>query len=202
MSILLTRRSMILGVSAVAFAATLPAMPVQAQALDQARALVDALVADVNAVIASGGSEAQMIQQFAGIFDRYADVPTIARYALGADARAASPQQLEAFTAAFRGYIARKYGKRFREFIGGQIVVNAAREVPNGIEVETTAVLRNASPFRVDWHVSAASGRMAFFNIVIEGVNMLLSERTEIQALLDQRGRDIGRLTADLANLG
>ena len=199
MSIILSRRSLILGAAAVTALATAPAY---AQGVDQARQLVDSIVADVNAVIASGASEAQMIQQFAGIFDRYADVPTIARYSLGADARAATAPQLEAFTVAFRGYIARKYGKRFREFVGGQIIVNGAREVPNGIEVETTAVLRNSSPFRVDWHVSAASGRMAFFNIIIEGVNMLLSERTEIQALLDQRGRSIDRLTADLANMG
>jgi phospholipid transport system substrate-binding protein len=64
--------------------------------------------------------------------------------------------------------------------------------------VQTTAILVGQSPFRVDFWVSDASGRTKFFNIIIEGVNMLLSERSEIQAMLDQRRRDIDRLIADL----
>lgn len=191
----LSRRALL---GSVALLPLLAAVPVWAVSLDVARTLVDGLVADVNAVIASGRSEPQMLSDFEGIFDRYADVPTIARYALGNDARSASEAQLTRFTAAFRTYIARKYGRRFREFIGGQIVVVEARDVPNGVEVETTAILQGESPFRVDFQVSDRSGRAAFFNIIIEGVNMLLSERTEIQAMLDARGRDIDRLIADL----
>jgi len=195
MTLSLNRRALLGSVLLSPFLAALPAWAVP---LDVARTLVDGLVADVNAVIASGRSEGQMLSDFEGIFDRYADVPTIARYALGNDARTASEAQLRGFTAAFRTYIARKYGRRFREFIGGQIVVVQARDVPNGVEVETTAILQGQSPFRVDFQVSDRSGRAAFFNIIIEGVNMLLSERIEVQAMLDARGRSIDRLIAEL----
>jgi phospholipid transport system substrate-binding protein len=193
---ILTRRALLGATAAFALTAALPAGAV---GLETARSLVDGLVADVNAVIASGRSEGQMLRDFEGIFDRYADVPTIARYALGSDARSASAGQLASFTAAFRTYIAHKYGRRFREFIGGQIVVVEARNVPNGVEVETTAILSGQSPFRVDFQVSDASGRVAFFNMIIEGVNMLLAERAEIQAMLDARGRNLDQLIADLA---
>ena len=172
--------------------------PAFALSTSEAQRLVDLLVADVNAVIASGASEEAMLRQFEVIFDKYADVPTIARYTLGSDARSASRAQLTAYTAAFRTYIARKYGRRFREFIGGQIEVQTAREVPNGIEVETTAILQGQSPFRVDFWVSDGSGSTKFFNIIIEGVNMLLSERTEIQAMLDQQGGSLDALIATL----
>lgn len=197
MTFALTRRAVLAG--AVAAGAMLgAARPALAVNPDVARGLVDLLVNDVNAVIASGKSEEAMLRDFETIFDRYADVPTIAAYTLGPDWRRATPDQRTRYIAAFRTYIARKYGRRFREFIGGEIVVRGARTVPNGVEVETTAVLVGESPFRVDFWVSDASGRMAFFNIIIEGVNMLLSERTEILARLDQRGGDIDRLIADL----
>ena len=49
----------------------------------EAEILVTNLVADINAVISSGNSEAAMVRQFEKIFQSYADVPTIARYALG-----------------------------------------------------------------------------------------------------------------------
>ena len=191
-----SRRAFLAGGAALAAALAAPA---QAQDTASARALVEQLVANVNAVIASGQSEDRMIAQFAQVFLAYADAPTIARYSLGADARSATPDQLARYTQAFANYLAEKYGRRFREFIGGQVVVREARVVPNGIEVETTAVFQNQAPFRVDFQVSAASGQLRFFNVIIEGVNMLLSERTEIQAMLDQRGGDIERLIADLS---
>ena len=191
-----SRRAFLAGGAALA---AMLAAPAQAQDTASARALVEQLVANVNAVIASGQSEDRMIAQFAQVFLAYADAPTIARYSLGADARSATPDQLARYTQAFANYLAEKYGRRFREFIGGQVVVREARAVPNGIEVETTAVFQNQAPFRVDFQVSAASGQLRFFNVIIEGVNMLLSERTEIQAMLDQRGGDIERLIADLS---
>ncbi len=192
----LTRRDLLAGAAALA---TVIALPAQAMTLGQAQAHVEQLLAEVNRIIASGAPESVMIGEFGGVFDRFADVPTIARYALGVDARAASAGQLRSFTAAFRDYIARKYGRRFREFIGGRVEFVTARQIPNGIEVETRAVLQGQAPFRVDWHVSDASGRIAFFNIIIDGVNMLLAERTEIQAMLDQRGGSLDRLTRDIA---
>ena len=167
----------------------------------EARSLVDLLVADINAVIASGKSEAEMIKDFEGIFDRYADVPIMARYALGADARSASAAQMKAFTEAFRTYISAKYGRRFREFIGGRIDVQGESAIPRGVQVETMAKLRGQAPFRVDFHVSDASGKALFFNIIIEGIDMLLSERTEIGAMLDQRRGDLDRLITDLRAL-
>lgn len=182
-------------------ALSLSPLPAFAQDVAASRALVDRLVAEVNAVIASGQPEDRMIRQFAAIFQSYADAPTIARYSLGADARAATPDQLSRYAQAFSTYVARKYGSRFREFIGGRVEVEGARAVPNGIEVTTTAIFQNQAPFRVDFWVSEATGRPLFFNIVIEGVNMLLTERAEIQAMLDQRGGDLDRLIADLSGM-
>jgi phospholipid transport system substrate-binding protein len=194
----ISTRRRFLGQSVAIGALVALAGPALAVNVDAARGLVDLLVRDVNAVIASGKSEEGMLRDFEAIFDRYADVPTIAAYTLGPEWRRATPDQRTRFIAAFKTYIARKYGRRFREFIGGQIVVREARVVPNGVEVETTAVLVGESPFRVDFWVSDGSGRTLFFNIIIEGINMLLSERTEILARLDQRGGDIDRLIADL----
>ena len=169
-------------------------------AVSEADALrhVQGLVAEVNAVIASGQSEAQMLLQFEGIFDRYADVPTIAGYVLGVERRSASPTQLTAFTRAYKTYIARKYGRRFREFIGGEVQVTGTRPLPRGVEVTAIAVLRGRAPFQVDFHVEDSRGRPLFFNIIIEGINMLLSERAEILALLDSKGGDLNRMIAEL----
>ena len=165
-----------------------------------AEVLVANLVDDINAVISSGSSELVMVKQFEEIFKLYADVPTIARYALGNDARALSKSQMEKFTKIYSVYVSHKYGRRFREFIGGKIVVQKSRPIKSFFEVETLAHLKGWEPFTVSFLVSNRSGKLLFFNMFIEGINMLLSERTEIGAMLDKRRGDIQRVMEDLQN--
>ncbi|MCV2881648.1 phospholipid-binding protein MlaC [Actibacterium sp. XHP0104] len=188
--------------TAAAAAALAPALPAQALTTSQASALIDRVIADINAVINSGKSEAVMIREFERIFTTYADVPIIARSALGVAARSASSAQLNRFTEAFRGYMARKYGKRFREFIGGRLEVKGAKPVKSFYEVKTTAFLQGHSPFEVTFLVSDKSGRDLFFNMLIEGVNMLATERTEIGAMLDRNRGNVDALISDLQSAG
>lgn len=181
--------------------AVLP-VPAFSQTEAAAKALVTSVVTDINRVIESGKSEKAMLRDFEKIFAQYADVPIMARYALGADARSASPTQLKQFTAAFQGYISRKYGRRFREFIGGEVDVRNARRIKAGFEVRTMVKLRGSAPFDVTFLVSDKSGRDKFYNMFIEGVNLLLTERTEIGAMLDARKGNLNQLITDLKKTG
>ena len=180
------------------------ALPRGAFALNdtQARALIQKAVDDVNRAIASGKTGPALYADFERIFTRYADVNVIARSALGVAARSASPAQMSAFTKAFTGYLSRKYGKRFREFVGARFEIAGARPVKTFYEVKTTAFLRGQAPFEVLWQVSDRSGADKFFNLIIEGVNMLAAERTEIGAMLDRRRGNVDALIADLRSAG
>lgn len=196
-SLHLTRRAFGAGLAAgtgfLAFA-----LPVRALTVDQARGLIDKAIGDVNATINSGKSEQQMYGDFEHIFATYADVATIARSALGPASRTASSAQMASFTKAYQAYISRKYGRRFREFIGGKIEVTDARPYKSYYEVISTATLQGQAPFDLRWWVGDKSGKNLFFNIIIEGVNMLASERTEIGSILDKNGGDIEKLIAVL----
>ncbi|MBZ4023605.1 ABC transporter [Rhodobacter sp. TJ_12] len=193
------RRQLILGAGAtVLTVGVLGPQPALALNDAQARALISRAVNDVNAAIDSGRTGPALYAQFEAIFTKYADVPTIARSALGVASRRASSAQMAAFTTAFRGYISRKYGQRFREFIGARFEVEGARKVKTFYEVKTVAHLRGQAPFEALWHVSDRSGKNLFFNIIIEGVNMLAAERTELGAMLDARRGNLDALIADL----
>jgi phospholipid transport system substrate-binding protein len=197
-----SRRAVIAGLMAGAAALSL-AGPAAALTTAEARDLVDKVVNDINRVINSGGSLDQMVVQFEQIFNKYADVDIIAQSSLGIAFRRATPAQRRAYVAAFRGYIARKYGKRFREFIGGKIEVTGARQIKSGIyEVSSLAELRGESPFDLKWLVSDKAGRNLFFNMIIDGVNMLATERQEIGSMLDRNGGNIDKLVAELKHSG
>ncbi|MCF6234330.1 MAG: ABC transporter substrate-binding protein [Rhodobacteraceae bacterium] len=197
----LYRRSFVTSLLAAPFLAAMP-LPALAISESAARSLVTKMVDDINKVIASGKSESAMIRDFEKLFIKYADVPIMARYAMGVDGRRASKSQLRNFTKAFQGYISRKYGRRFREFIGGKLEVKSTRKIKTGYEVKCIAFLQNSSPFEVTFLVSDKSGRDKFYNMFIEGINLLLTERTEIGAMLDRRKGNIDNMTSDLKNAG
>ena len=116
------------------------------------------------------------------------------------DGRAASASQKRAFTQAFQGYVGRKYGKRFREFIGGRIEVQDAKQVKSFYEVRTITTITGHAPFEVVFVVSDHNGR--FIDMKIEGISLVKSERSEIGAMLDRRRGDLNKLIADLKTAG
>jgi phospholipid transport system substrate-binding protein len=186
-----------------ATSAMLPlATPALALSEGQATNHVTKLVAAINKVIASGKPESRMIQDFEKIFVKYSDVKYLASYALGVEGRRASTGQKRAFAKAFQGYIARKYGKRFRSFIGGRLDVQSTKTVKSHIEVKAMARLKGQAPFDVTFYVSDKSGKPLFYNMYIEGINMLLTERTEIGAMLDKRKGNLDQLIKDLKTAG
>ncbi|WP_410218376.1 phospholipid-binding protein MlaC [Paracoccus sp. (in: a-proteobacteria)] len=198
-----TDRRGFLGVMACAgVAAMIPWRPAFALDANGAHALIDRSLDEVYQVINSGRPAAQMYQEFEAIFARYADVDVIARSALGPAARQAGAAEFAAYKQAFQGYIGRKYGKRFREFIGSRIEVTGARPLKSFYAVTSVAYLNGRAPMEVEWHVSDRSGQDLYFNIIIEGVNMLASERAEIAAMLARRQGDLAALTADLQQAG
>jgi phospholipid transport system substrate-binding protein len=167
---------------------------------DAAVKVVDKAVSDINQIINSGDTERKMLRSFEKVFNTYADVPTIAKYALGRDVRTASALQINDYTKAFSTYFATKYGKRFREFIGGTIEIVSVEKVKKYYLVNTIAHMPAYEPFDVDFLVSEQKGRPLIFNLIIEGVNMLLAERQEIGALLDRNSGKIDTLIGDLKN--
>lgn len=196
----LTRRNAIVGMAAVA--GVTPALPAFALTKGEAEKLINRLTADVLGTINSGKSKNAMFRDFEGIFGRYADVPLIAQKALGPTWRSASAAQRKAYVKAFRGYMARFYGKRFEEFRGGKITVKKSRKTSGGYLVDTTVALRGTAPFSAQWHVIDARGKTLMYNLFLEGVSVLSDVRVQIGSMLDNRGGSIDKLTAHLKTAG
>jgi len=190
----LTRRSF------VALAAAMAALPGAAFAVTEksAIALVEKVVADINKIINSGKSEAAMIKDFESVFANYAHVDVIARYVLGPDARSLSAGKFSEYEAAFQVYMARKYGRRFREFIGGYVSVQGASQKKKFVEVDTVAKLAGTAPFEVGFMVSDFNGKERFHDMKIEGVSVLSLEQSEVQAMLDSNKGNIDALIKQL----
>lgn len=196
-----TRRGVVRAAMAMTAMGLLPGRALALGAAE-AGALVEQVAQEITRIINSGQSEAAMIRDFERMMVRYGDLPTIAQSVLGPPARGATPGQIAAFAEAFQGYMARKYGRRFREFVGGTVTVTGAQDTGRYVEVLSSVSIPGQGPFEVRFRVWDRSGKPLFIDLLIEGVSLVISERSEIGSLLDRNGGSIDATTAALRGLG
>ena len=191
------RRLILLGLASI-----LASKPALAISKRNAVALVEDLVADITLMIRSEKTDTELTVLFERIVSKYADMNVIARSTLGPHARTASKPQLQKFRKAFQGYFARKYSKQFKGFSGNQIILTNSRDRGKFFEVSASIDVEGSANVDVTFRVSDRSGEPRFFDIILEGISLLSSERVEIGALLDKRQGDINRLIIDIEELG
>ena len=178
--------------------AGLYASPVFAFKKSDAEKLIKNLTNDVLGAVNEQKSKDIMFSRFEEIFSKYADVPLIARKALGPTWRGASKAQRSAYVSAFRGYMARYYGKRFEEFLGSEIIVSNSRKTSGGFLVGSKIILKDGSSYQAQWHVIDARGKYLMYNLFLEGVSVLSDVRVQIGSMLDKRAGSIDRLIEHL----
>ena len=178
--------------------AGLYAPPVFAFKKSDAEKLIKDLTNDVLGAVNEQKSEDVLFSRFEEIFSKYADVPLIARKALGPTWRGASKAQRSAYVSAFKGYMARYYGKRFEEFIGSEIIVINSRKTSGGFLVSSNIILKDGSSYQAQWHVIDARGKYLMYNLFLEGVSVLSDVRVQIGSMLDKRAGSIDRLIEHL----
>lgn len=153
-------------------------------------------------VVNSGTNEAGVAKEFEKLLGQYADMPVISRSVLGPIARSTSQSDLAAFSNVLPGYLSRKYSSQFHEFKGGSLAVSGTRDRGKFIEVTSTARVPGKSAIDVTFRVWDRSGSAKFIDLLVEGVSLVTTERSEIGALLDQRGGSVSRLARDMKKLG
>ena len=161
-----------------------------------AEKLIGAALGDIQSAIDSGARGEELFARFEVIFREYADVAYITRGVLGRGVEA-DEKQIAEFSDAFVTYMSRKYGKWFEVIIGATLELE--RLVPltkERYEARASANLRDFDPFEVTFLLHTRGGRDMFYNMEVEGVNVMLAERAELRRVLDGLGGDIDRLTA------
>ena len=157
---------------------------------------------DIFFIINNNQNDENKKKSLINLFDKYADVPIIARAVLGSPWRQLSPVERSNFINAFRLYLAKKYIAQFSEFTGAEMLIERSRDSGGkaGIMVETRLLMPGSAPIKVGWQVSDASGRFKMIDVKIEGVSLLTTERGEIRNQYSKEGRSISKLINSLLN--
>ena len=130
------------------------------------------------------------------LVDRF-DMAAISKFVLGRYWRSTNEAQRVAFQQLFVDFIVRSYSVRFSEYLGeGLKVMGSSAEDRGTIVVHSRIDMPSSEDIRVDWQLRHADDDFAIVDIIVEGVSMNVTHRSEFASMINDRGGVNGLIEA------
>ena len=139
--------------------------------------------------------QSERLTRFRELFHADFDGPGIARFVLGRYWRSANEQEQQEFLRLFEDYVVFVYGTRLSNFNGETFRVRSSRTDESGTVVSSDIVGPSGdAPIKVDWRLITDKGAFKINDVVIEGISMLVTQRSEFASVIQRHGGQVGGL--------
>jgi phospholipid transport system substrate-binding protein len=130
--------------------------------------------------------------RFRELFHNDFDSPGIARFVLGRYWRIASPEEQKEFLKLFEDYVVYVYTARLSDFEGEQFKINGSRSDQDTVVVSTDVITPGApQPLKVDWRLVNDDGAYKIADVIVDGVSMLVTQRSEFASVIQRHGGQV-----------
>ena len=167
---------------------------------DGATKFIETLADDaVQSLTAQNLEKKERIKRFRTLLNNNFAVDAIGRWVLGRYWRKATKEEQEEYSALFEDLIVATYVNRFEEFSGETLKVIKAISQNGKDAIVKSEIIRPAGqpPVRVDWRVRSPNGAYKIVDVLVEGVSMSQTQRSEFSSVIKREGGEIaGLLTA------
>jgi phospholipid transport system substrate-binding protein len=138
--------------------------------------------------------QTERLARFRELFEADFDGPGIARFVLGRYWRSASQQEQQEFLKLFDDYVVFVYGTRLANFNGESFKVRGSRTEESGVIVSTDVINPGEAPIKIDWRLVTVNGAFKINDIIIEGISMMVTQRSEFASVIQRHGGQVSGL--------
>jgi phospholipid transport system substrate-binding protein len=137
----------------------------------------------------------ERLARFRELFQADFDGPGIARFVLGRYWRSASQEEQQEFLRLFEDYVVFVYGTRFSSLSGETLRIRGSRSEETGVIVSTDIINPGGeAPVKIDWRLVTDSGAFKINDVVIEGISMMVTQRSEFASVIQRHGGQVSGL--------
>jgi len=143
----------------------------------------------------------ERITRFRELLDSYFAVRTIGQWVLGRYWRRASPEERDAYLALFEDLIVATYADRFTRYSGETLkVTRTLVSEDSGDVLVFSEIMRPETnqPLSVLWRVRERNGDLKIVDVIVEGVSMGQTQRSEFGAVIRRNGGKVSALIEEL----
>lgn len=129
------------------------------------------------------------------------DVDTLSRIVLGRHWRRATPAQQAEYRRLFEAFIVSVYISRIARYSGENLSITGALASRRNIVIVKSLIHRprpGMPPVAVDWLVSRSATGYHVIDVVVSGVSMAITQRSEFASIIQSAGGDIEGLLVAL----
>ncbi len=124
------------------------------------------------------------------------DLATIARFVAGPAIRGASPESRQAYQAAFEQNLIVTYGAQLADYDGATLTVGRVRSQDDRLAVVSSRLdRRDGAPVGIDWRLKRIGESWKIIDLIVEGVSMAQTQRSEFAAARQAAGGSLDNLT-------
>ncbi len=134
------------------------------------------------------------------LMNEYFYVPGIAQWVLGRFWRQASSEERDEYVALFEDLMVESYVDRFASYSGESLAI-IKTDIRNERDVIVSSTLvrpESNEPVAVDWRVRARGDAYKVVDIMVEGVSMGQTQRSEFASAIKNNGGDISKFLTEL----
>jgi phospholipid transport system substrate-binding protein len=171
-------------------ALALLATPGRADDASEAEAIVRETIDQVLEVLAKKDLSAdQRVKQIEEIAYQRFDFATISRLVVARRWNEFTPEQQEEFLAQFKLLLSRSYGTRINRYEQEKVAILGHRVEPRGdVTVKTRIEGGSADGIEVDYRLRKREGPWLVIDVIIEGVSLVSSYRSQFKEILGHGG--------------
>ncbi len=143
----------------------------------------------IAALRAPGASLEAREAQFRKLLSEGFDLAFIGRFVLGRYWRQATPEQRTDYMALFSEYVLQTYSSRLGGYAGETMAILSERPAGTKDMLVSTRIERpSGPPILADWRVRTSGERYRVIDIMVEGVSMVVTQRSEFAAVVQRHG--------------
>lgn len=170
--------------------------------LKEVRQYVDTVGNQVLAVVNGAGSDEQKQTQLRQLFVDNVDIDWMGHFVLGRYWQQASEAERAQYIDAYKKYLLKHYTVNFADYTGSKYTVTGVKGESKG---RYLVMMKIKSPQAQKQETQAgyrlytgANGQLKIIDIIIEGVSLLSTQRSEFSSVVQQKG--LGGLIQELEN--
>lgn len=135
----------------------------------------------------------ERVNRFRALMDKYFAWRGIAQWVLGRYWPRATPEQQKQYLDLYQELMILTYVDRFTNYHGERLAVLNSETVDGRDVLVFTQLNRPNSPdpLKVEWRVRARSGEFKIVDIMVEGVSMGQTQRSEFASAIKQQGENL-----------
>ena len=164
--------------------------PTMAATPEAAKAFVDSFASKVLEIVRNDGSASEKQQKIEHLFSDKVDIDFIAKFVLGPSWRTATPEQQQAYVAAYKPFILKNYSGRLTKYSGQTYTLKGARGEGDVVYVTMLIIDPQGENVSLDYRLRDVAGALKIVDITVEGVSLLNTQRSEFKSVVNSKGID------------